>query len=478
MKMNRSDSLDVAFTRPRICRWTLLVGGLVLGLLMVPEATAAEATTPPNLVVMIADDMSWDDCGAYGHPTIQTPNLDRLAASGMRFDAAMLTCSSCSPSRTSILTGRYPSATGARELHQPVPAERTLLTTPLRAAGYYTVAAGKWHLGNAVVDQFDQVLQKGSGPSGCERWIEAIRERPKNKPFFAWLAAFDPHRDYQPGTFDPPHEPEDARVPPYLLDHPETRADLAAYYDEIARFDSYVGEVLDELQREGILDNTMVVVMSDNGRPFPRCKTTVLDSGVRTPFIVSMPGMVKAGTVCEQLVSSIDLAPTLLELAGTHGDTFQGVSFLPLLQNPKASIRPYAFSEHNWHDYRACERSVRGPRFRYVKNWLPELPLTPPADAVRSPTYVQMLKAAAKDGLNEDQARPLQQPRPEEELYDLRSDPHELHNLAGDPAYAAELESLRKAMTAWQAEIQDPLLTGASEDGFDRTTGNRLPKKK
>ena len=441
-----------------------------------PDAAARpDSAGRPNIVVLIADDMGADDCGAYGHPTIHTPHLDRLAATGLRFERAMLTCSSCSPSRASILTGRYPSATGARELHMPLPADQTLLTTPLRRAGYWTVSSGKWHLGGNVQDQFDLVIQRGIGNSGSERWIEALRARPDGKPFFAWLAAVDPHRGYQPGAFDPPHEPANSRVPPYLPDTPEVRADLALYYDEIARFDLNVGRVLDELRRQEIEDQTMVVVMSDNGRPFPRCKTTVYDSGVQTPLIVRLPGVTPPGAASASLVSSVDLAPTILALAGVPvGPGFQGTSFAAVLRDPSQSTRPYAFSEHNWHDYRACERSVRSSRYRYIRNYLPELPATPPADAVRSPTYREMLKLHASDALPAPAAGPFQAPRPPEELYDLQSDPHELNNVIDDPALAEVLSELRRALDQWSEAIGDPGVQGASDDRFDRHTGERL----
>lgn len=435
----------------------------------------AYAAGPPNVVVMIADDMGCSDCSAYGHPTIHTPHIDEIAANGLRFDAAILTCSSCSPSRCSILTGRYPSATGARELHMPLPADKTLLTTPLRRAGYWTVSSGKWHLGPHVQDQFDLVITDGIGASGSERWIEALRARPEGEPFFAWLAAIDPHRGYQPGAFDPPHKESDSRVPPYLPDTPEVRADLALYYDEIARFDANVGKVVAELEKQGIADQTMVVIMSDNGRPFPRSKTTVYDSGVRTPLIVRLPGVTARGAVSRSLVSSIDLAPTILEVAGIPIEpTFQGTSFAEVLHDPAQTTRTHAFSEHNWHDYRACERSVRTDRYRYIRNLLPELPGTPPADAVRSPTYRVMLQLDAAGKLPSEAAGPLQAPRPAEELYNLQSDPHEMNNLADDPQAASVLAEMRSALDRWQEKIEDPGVRGASDDRFDRRTGERL----
>ncbi|MEZ6068226.1 MAG: sulfatase-like hydrolase/transferase [Planctomycetaceae bacterium] len=140
----------------------------------------------PNFVVFIADDMAWDDCGAYGHPHVRTPNIDRLAREGMRFDRAYLTCSSCSPSRCSILTGRYPHNTGAGELHLPLPIEQRLFPTALREAGYYTAAAGKWHLGNAVKDQLDEV-REGGGPGGEAYWEPLLEDRPRDRPSsFGW----------------------------------------------------------------------------------------------------------------------------------------------------------------------------------------------------------------------------------------------------------------------------------------------------
>ena len=236
---------------------------LFAGLLNV--TTAAER---PNLVVIIADDMAWDDCGAYGHNRIRTPNIDRLAKEGMRFDRAFLTCSSCSPSRCSILTGRYPHATGAGELHLPLPGDQTLFAKALKDSGYFTASLGKWHLGPNVKDQFD-VVKEGGNPAGYGHWLTTIESRPKDKPFFFWLATTDPHRPYQKGTIDRPHADDDVMVPPFLPDVSATRGDLAMYYDEIGRLDDYVGRVMKLLEEQGVADDTLVLFMSDNGRPFP-----------------------------------------------------------------------------------------------------------------------------------------------------------------------------------------------------------------
>ena len=445
---------------------------IILACAVVRTAEAA----PPNFVVIIADDMGWEDCGCYGHSRIRTPNIDRLADEGMRFTNAFLTCSSCSPSRSSINTGRYPHATGAPELHMPLPKDAVLFASCLRKAGYYTAACGKWHMGAVVESQYD-VVRHGGNPAGYGHWLPTLKNRPKDKPFFLWLATYDPHRPYQENTIEKPHGPADAEVPPYMADVPETRGDLAMYYDEIGRLDLYVGRVMEELKRQGVAENTLVLFMSDNGRPFPRCKTTVYDSGVKTPFIVRFPQRVEAGSVCDSLVSSVDIAPTFCAMAGAKpSPTFQGVSFAPLLTDPTATVRHYVFSEHNWHDYKAFERSVRGKHFLYIENGVPEVPCTPPADAVRSPTYRAMIRLHDAGKLSDIQKTCFQTPAEAEKLFDVVNDPHQLTNLAKDPRHAKTLARMKKALAAWQEKTVDAMPEDLTPDKFDRRTGERLKK--
>jgi arylsulfatase A-like enzyme len=319
-----------------------------------------EKQTQPNFIVFIADDAAWNDCGPYGNMKIKTPNINRLAEEGVVFDNAFLTTSSCSPSRCSILTGRYPHSTGAAELHMPLPAEQTLFAGELQKAGYYTALSGKYHIGSERAE-FDSIY--GGSPSGCENWMRALKNRPKDKPFFLWLAAMDPHRPYRANIIPDTNRPEDVIVTPFLPDNDSTRKDLAMYYDEISRLDSYLGDVMEELKRQGVDDNTLVIYMTDNGRPFPRCKTRLYDSGVKTPFIVRWPSKSGKGRT-DALISSIDIAPTFCELADAPvPETFQGYSFAPVLNDLAARTRSYIAAEHNWHDYQAHERSVRTENF-------------------------------------------------------------------------------------------------------------------
>lgn len=448
--------------------------------LLVPSSLCAARSRPepgagtrPNFIIMIADDLGYGDLGCYGHPHIRTPNIDRLAAGGLKFTHAFLTCSSCSPSRSSIMTGRYPHNTGAQELHQPLPADQVVFAGLLRRAGYYTACAGKWHLGEAARGNFDTIA--GGSPSGCETWVETLQDRPKDRPFFLWLAAMDPHRGYRPNTIPQPHGPQDAVVPPFLPDIPETRRDLAMYYDEVTRMDGFIGQVLEELDGQGVARNTSVLFLSDNGRPFPRCKTTVYDSGVRTPFIVRWPDRVRPGTICDSLVSAVDIAPTIVEFAGLDpSPTFQGRSFAPLLADPQASIRAYIFAEHNWHDYQAHERSVRSQKHLYIRNAFPHLPCTPPADAVRSITFQAMRTLHADGELPPAQLGCFAAPRTGEELYDCGADPHQLLNVAADPKYGGVLEPMRRVHEKWVRDTGDTIPESPTPDKFDRETGKPL----
>ncbi|QDV37502.1 sulfatase family protein [Tautonia plasticadhaerens] len=485
-----------------------LVPLAALVVLLDRPATAQDgAPSRPNIVLFLADDMAWDDSGAYGHPTIKTPNIDALAREGLRFDRAFLTCSSCSPSRSSLITGRYPHATGAEELHWPLPADQVTFVERLKESGYYTAAAGKWHLGDAVKGRFDEIREAdprgfqlpsgddaegeprrsgtlgfdaaGAVQAGCDQWVPVLRDRPRDRPFFLWLAALDPHRDYREGTIPEPHSPEAMVVPPYLPDTPEVRRDLALYCDEISRLDHHVGQVLDELDRQGVADETLVLFLSDNGRPFPRCKTTVYDSGIRTPLIARWPGRIAPGGESGALLSAVDLAPTLLSIAGLEaGPTFQGRDASALFDDPSASIREFAFAEHNWHDYAARKRAVRSDRYKYIRNDDATMPLTPPADAVRSPTFAELKRLRDEGGLGPDQDACFALPRPAEELYDLDADPHELTNLADDPRHAEVLDAMQAALDSWSAETVDAPPVALSGDEFDRESGKPFPNRR
>ncbi|MQY77715.1 MAG: sulfatase-like hydrolase/transferase, partial [Bacteroidetes bacterium] len=362
-------------------------------------------------------------------------------------------------------------STGAPELHMPLPHDQVLFAGELQKAGYYTAIAGKYHIGPKRAE-FDSIYSGGS--SGCENWMRALENRPENKPFFLWMASFDPHRAYEANTISEPHNPEDVFVPPFLPDKDSIRKDFALYYDEISRLDSYLGKVMTELKKQGEDKNTLVIYMTDNGRPFPRCKTRLYDSGIKTPFIVRWPGKVKKGRT-DALVSSIDIAPTFCELAGaTLPETLQGFSFVPVLKDFTAETRKYIAAEHNWHDYQAHERAIRNHQFLYIRNTFPELNASPSADAVRSITYREMIRMYKTEELNEKQLDCFIKSRPAEELYNVVNDTYQFNNLAQNPKYEEELKEMRKLLDNWIIEFEDEVPVTPTPDKFDRWTGKRL----
>ncbi|MFY0652704.1 MAG: sulfatase [Cyclobacteriaceae bacterium] len=458
------------------------------------EQKVAEKEIRPNIVLIIADDMNWDDSGAYGNPAIRTPNIDQLSRDGMRFTQAFLTTSSCSPSRTSIITGKYPHNTDAEQLHWPLPEGHETFVEQLKNGGYWTGLAGKYHLGDAVRDHFDSIMEVGTagfqvGPdgkprkaegdgSGCESWVRLLQAREKSKPFFAWLAAVDPHRPYYDSIIDNPHNPKDVIVPPYFPDTESVRKDLARYYDEISRMDGYVGNVVKELEAQGVSENTMILFISDNGRPFPRDKTTLYEGGIKTPWIVKWTAKVKKGVVNENLISSVDIAPTFLKLAGLQSlDVFEGFDFTLELEEGGQPIRDEIYAEDHWHDYEDYTRAIRTTQYKYIKNFYIDLPNTPSADAFRSLTYQSMLAEKGKGNLNEAQLRCFEVPRAEEELYDIIADPNELVNLASSAEYVAVLDDLRRRLKRLREKSKDVLPTVRTPDDFDRITGLPTPAR-
>ena len=444
----------------------------------------------PNVILFIADDVSWNDYGCYGNEGVRTPSIDALADGGIRFTNAYLTASSCSPSRASIVTGRYPHNNGkAAELHLPIADRLPWLPEELRDLGYYTALSGKNHMkrvhpkDEAPFDHIDngRSTEKGASRGGEANWVALTRNRPSDKPFFFWFASNDAHRgwdnQWERLAYGLKTRPEDVVVPPFLMDTPGTREDLALYYNEITRFDYYIGQVVKELASQGALENTLIFVLADNGRPFPRAKTRLHDSGMKTALVAHWPDGISSNGDSSSLVSVIDLAPTIIEAAGGKpGPTFQGLSLASIFEDRSATPRRYAFSEHNWHDYEALGRSIRGKGFLYLENDRPELALQGPADSVRSVSHADLVKARDAGYLNSAQQDVFLAPRPKVEFYDVTKDPHQLKNLAGDPEYSKIQNQLAKLLRRWRTETGDSVPERISVDEFGRESGERVVK--
>jgi arylsulfatase A-like enzyme len=440
----------------------------------VPAPVSAQAPAPaqahPNIVVFLADDLGWRDTGAYGNRGIRTPNIDRLADSGLRVVYAFGTSPQCSPSRISMLSGKYPHATLTEDLHTPLPDGVRILPSYLRSLGYFTGDMAKTHYGPNGERQFQWYSPETASA------FPAFLDSAGTRPFFLWVGFHEPHRPYRAGTVPHPHARSSVTVPPYLADTPETRADLALYYDATAHMDGAIGEMMAELDRRHLLERTLIVFLSDNGAPFPREKGTLYDSGTRTPLVLSWRGRIPSGRTYERgLVSTVDLSPTLLELAGGRPpESMQGQSFAELVTAPKSYAgREYVFSERNWHDCDEHQRAVRSLRYKLIRtDAYTELPLCTAADIGASPSFLA-LRALAKAGrLTAAQRRLFEVPRARLELYDLKTDPWELHNLADLPAYAKEVRQLAGVLQHWIETSGDfPAAYRVRDDNTDRVTG-------
>jgi len=445
----------------------------VLSILLFVFATVAKCEKP-NIILFIADDVSWNDLGCYGNLEVKTPNIDKLASQGIRFDNFFLTASSCSPSRNSIITGRYPHNTGACELHTEPPLEMVSFPEILKQNGYYTGHSGKFHMGKYALRGFDVSTQgKEVGDGGEEKWLETVQNRPKEKPFFMWFAAFDAHRPWGPNPFSGTHDSLQITPPDYLVNGQKTKTDLSHYYDEIARFDYYIGLVVEELKQQNVLENTLILIMADNGRPFPHSKTRVNDRGMKTPFIAFwLNGIGNNPKTSQSLVSVIDIAPTILELVGAKiPDQVQGVSFSTLLKNPEKPFRSFVFAEHNWHDYEAHERMVRTKDFLFILNSRPQFTNLGPADAVGSPSFSDLTELKNKGRLSVNQAEIFIAPRPTEELYRNSEDIDQFNNLAFQEKYTKKQNELKQVLLEWMDETGDNIPEKLTADWYEKVPG-------
>jgi N-sulfoglucosamine sulfohydrolase len=434
-----------------------------------PASSQAPSSTQPNILVLVADDLGWRDTGVYGNRHIRTPNIDRLARSGLRVKFAFGTSPQCSPSRISILTGKYAHTVRTEDLHMPLPEGERILPSYLQDQGYFTGHMLKTHYGPNGERQFQWYSAKTADA------FPAFLDSAGTRPFFLWVG-FHEHRPFASGAVNPPHSPARVAITPYLADTRETRVDLARYYDANARMDGEIGRMLAELDRRKLREKTLVVFLSDDGAPFPREKGTLYDGGIRSPLIFSWPSVIRSGIVYERgLVSLVDLAPTLLELAGARPpEAMQGRSFGELLTHPESYPgRTHVFSERNWHDCDEHQRAVRTGRFKLIRtDAYAELPLCIAADIAASPSFRALRARNERQRLTPAQQRLFESPRARLELYDLDDDPWELHNVAANHRYAEEVKALAGVLQEWMEQSDDfPAAYRVRDDNTDRITG-------
>lgn len=429
---------------------TLLACAVLATLAACSDAPSTSTpATHPNVLWIVADDMGLE-IGAYGDALARTPNIDRLAAEGVRFTNAFATSGVCSPSRAALITGTWATSIGAHHMrsivggYQPVPPpDVKTFAEHLRAAGYYTSSLNKLDY------QFSGVVSDAPR-TNWDEWNGDWRGRAPGQPFFAYVTLLDSHESQLFGDAPTETDPATVTVPPYLPDTPRVRRDLARYYDVVAIVDAKVGALLTRLEEEGIADETVVVFLSDNGRGLPREKRTVYDGGIHMPLIVRWPGHVAPGSVRDDLVSFIDLAPTMLALAGVERPaSMPGRVFLGDASEPEPE---FVFAQADRHDEATDRiRAVRDRRFKYLRNHMPEKPYGQRIAFRELLGTMQEILRLHDEGTLAPPAdwyfRPP--PKPLEELYDTAVDPYELVNLAGRPEHQARLERMRAAHDAW-----------------------------
>jgi len=472
---NRRNAPTPISRRDALRKLATVTGACALGPAFLEGCTRAAGggsgapAKPPNILWLIADDVGWHDIACTGNPAVRTPNLDALAADGVRFTNAFVTSPSCSPTRNTMFSGQVAHTLRVEDLHRALPPGVDILPTLLRTRGYHSGLIGKNHMGRHAAAQFDMF------DGGVGKWRDFFDQRPKDRPFFLTVAFHDAHRPYAPGALDPPTDPASVVVPPYLPDLPEVRRELALYCDEIGRMDLAVGRILERLDADGLADNTLVLFVSDNGMPFPRAKTTLYDSGIGTPFILRWPGRAPRGAVRSGLVSTIDFAPSMLTATGLDvPDAMRGRNLLPMLADPTARPNRVIFAERNWHCIDDHIRAARTERFKYIRNYYPDERLGYGADLVRCPTYQAMRTLRDAGKLTPEQMLQFRTPRPREELYDTAADPYEFVNLVEDPAHRKTLEHLRAELDRWITETDDVPITKRLRDTHDAETGQPI----
>jgi arylsulfatase A-like enzyme len=323
---------------------------------------------------------------------------------------------------------------------------------PLKERGYFVGAFRKVHQGPSFDKRWNFY---GGVRDPFEKFFDAL---PAGRPFFLQFGSTDPHRPYAPGAVRPPHDPAKVNVPPFVPDSPEIRQDLAYYYDEISRFDSECGQILDIIEKRNLASNTLVLFTTDNGMPFPRAKGTLYEAGIRLPMIAKWPSKFQSGGTTSELISHLDLAPTWLEAAGIEKPAkMQGRSFLPLLLGRSYTARTEVFAERNWHDNFDPMRCIRTARYKFIFNATPNQPYRPIADLRDSATWASIQAMAWNGSLSAKHMRMLDPTRPLFELYDLQRDPEELQNLAGSPEHASVLADLQLKLSDWMHDTLDYL---------------------
>jgi N-sulfoglucosamine sulfohydrolase len=496
---------------------------LTIGTSLFPSCTQVqqEEKQPrkPNILIAISDDQSYPYASAYGSKMVSTPAFDRVAREGILFNNAFVASPGCAPSRAALLTGLNAWQIEAAGTHASFfPTQYKVYPDYLEEAGYYIGytqkgwAPGDWEAsgrernpaGNAYsILQLEPPYPGMSRVDYAGNFKHFIENRPEGKPFYFWYGSLEPHRVYEKGMgLASGKKLEQAEVPGYLPDTEEIRSDLLDYALEIEWFDSHLAKMIALLEEMGELENTIIVVTSDNGMPFPRAKANLYEDGIHVPMAISWGNKIKGGRVVDDLINLIDLTPTFLEAAGIGGeiiDVLEGKSLMNILKSSKQGLvdntrnAVYSSRERHsssrWNNLGYPQRSVRTRDFLYIRNFTPDRwPAGDPQLLLPDQTlgsmhhaYLDIDASPSQDFLvkhhdHAEYGKYLQlatAKRPSEELFYIATDPFCLHNLADDPEYQAELLQHRELLGGYLMKTSDPRVTGNGDifESYPRLRG-------
>ena len=435
----------------------------------------------PNLVFIIADDCTFRDIGCYGGQA-KTPHIDRLANQGMRFTRCFQAAPMCSPTRHNIYTGLYPVKSGAWPNHTRAYPHVKSIVHYLRPLGYRVTQTGKTHINPREVFPFENF---GGGKNPDMNYIDRLfAETAKGgKPFCLFACSNEPHSPWNKGDASA-YPPDEVKLPPYIVDTPRVRSDFSKYLAEITYFDSQVGEVLALLDKHKLADNTLVMVVSEQGNAFPFAKWTCYDHGLQSAMVVRWPGRVKPGAVSDAMVEYVDVAPTFIDTAGGKPVAgLDGKSFLPVLVGEAKRHKEHVFGImttrgiNNGTDAFAI-RSVRGERYKLILNLNHESQFT--NACTKMPLFQSMIaKANGGDRLAKRLVYAYQH-RPAVELFDLKADPLEMNNIASQAGSELHIKRLRGKLEAWmEAQGDEGVATELKARERQRRGRNqKTPKKR
>lgn len=444
-----------------------------------------------NVLLLIADDWS-PLAGCYGSPVIQTPHVDQLAERATRFTQAFCTSPSCAASRANILTGHYSHTHGqyghSHSIHNFHTAD-SMPSIPRQLAAvadadFATGIIGKLHVQPASVYPWTHDMQKVEGSprnvTEMARLAAGFFDDIGDRPFYLHMGFTDPHRDFgnqraYPGVTEVQYDASDIPVPDFLPDHPDVRAELADYYQAISRLDFGFGLAIKAMQDAGRDRDTMIIVMSDHGMPFPGAKASSFDSGHHCPLLIAPPGGEQVTS--HALVNWSNIAPTVLDWCGADIPAdLPERSLVPILQQSEPAGWDETFTSHTFHEVTNYYpyRALRGRRYKYVRNLYPELTRPLPSDLWASPTW----QAVVTEDMETMGVRPTRAflHQPAEALFDIQADPQETTNLIQEPGLQDVVEQMRTKVRHFRMQTHDPWVLASRQAGEEGLAGGVKPK--